>query len=83
MGTKYKVVPFVFNHTKFAADCRHKVVVGNLMGELVAVHAALTETTIACYLSGQEDNMKMQHFLAVCNALDPNPLNYFDLGEVF
>jgi len=27
--------------------------------------------------------MKMQHFLAVCNALDLNPLNYFDLGEVF
>jgi len=83
MTAKYKVFPFVFNHTKFASDCRHKMVVGNLTRELVASHAGITESTITYYLSGQEDNMKMQNFLAVCNALDLNPLNYFDLGEVF
>jgi DNA-binding Xre family transcriptional regulator len=80
MVTKWKVVPFVFNTTKFAQAIRmHIIGKGDLYAVEVAAIAGISDTTLSKMCSGLEDNCKMQTFLGICNALDLNPLDYIEL----
>lgn len=80
MVTKWKIVPFVFNSSKFAQAIRlHVMGKGDLYIEEVATVAGISDTTLGKLASGLETNCKMQTFLGVCNALDLNPLNYIEL----
>lgn len=82
MVTKWKVVPFVFNTTKFAQAIRmHIMGKGDLYAVEVAAIAGISSTTLSKMCSGIEDNCKMQTFLGICNALDLNPLDYIELSE--
>lgn len=80
MVTKWKVVPFVFNTSKFAQAIRlHTLGKSDEYVRTIAVTAGVSETTIGKMCSGLEDNCKMQTFLGICNALDLNPLDYLEL----
>jgi DNA-binding Xre family transcriptional regulator len=80
MVTKWKVVPFVFNASKFAQAIRmHIMGKGDLYTTEVAAVAGISDATLGKLASGLETNCKMQTFLGVCNALDLNPLDYIEL----
>jgi len=80
MVTKWKVVPFVFNTSKFAQAIRlHVMGKGDLYVTDIAEVAGISDTTLAKMCSGLESNCKMQTFLGICNALDLNPLDYIEL----
>ena len=80
MVTKWKVVPFVFNSSKFAQAIRlHILGKGDLYASEVSQVAGISDTTLSKLASGIETNCKMQTFLGVCNALDLNPLDYIEL----
>jgi len=80
MVTKWKIVPFVFNSSKFAQAIRmHVLGKGTLYAEEVATIAGISDTTLGKMASGLETNCKMQTFLGICNALDLNPLDYIEL----
>jgi DNA-binding Xre family transcriptional regulator len=80
MVTKWKVVPFVFNTSKFAQAIRlHVIGKSDLYIDEVAAVAGISDTTLGKLASGLENNCKMQTFLGVCNALDLNPLDYIEL----
>lgn len=80
MVTKWKIVPFVFNASKFAQAIRlHTLGRGDLYLEEVAEIAGISDTTLSNMASGLHNNCKMQTFLGICNALDLNPLDYIEL----
>jgi DNA-binding Xre family transcriptional regulator len=80
MSTRWKVVPFVFNASKFAQAIRlHILGKGDLYKVEVAAVAGVSDTTLSNLASGLENNCKMQTFLGICNALDLNPLDYIEL----
>lgn len=80
MATKWKVVPFVFNSSKFAQAIRlHVMGKGDLYVGEVAQVAGISYTTLGKMASGLEINCKMQTFLGICNALDLNPLDFIEL----
>lgn len=80
MVTKWKVVPFVFNSSKFAQAIRlHVLGTSDLYQTEIAAVAGISDTTLSKLASGLETNCKMQTFLGVCNALDLNPLDYIEL----
>lgn len=80
MTTKWKVVPFIFNSSKFAQSIRmHILGKGDLYANEVAAIAGISATTLGKMASGLETNCKMQTFLGICNALDLNPLDYIEL----
>jgi len=81
MTKTYKVVPMLFNSGKFALAIRLKIDKANVTKEDVAALANISDTTVASLASGLQDNPKMQTFLGICNALDLNPLDYFELAE--
>jgi len=82
MVTRWKVVSFVFNSSKFAQAIRlHILGKGDLYTSEVAQIAGISDTTLGKLASGLEDNCKMQTFLGVCNALDLNPLDYIELEQ--
>jgi DNA-binding Xre family transcriptional regulator len=80
MVTTWKVVPFVFNASKFAQAIRlHTLGKGDLYVSEIAAVSGISDTTLSKLASGLETNCKMQTFLGVCNALDLNPLDYIEL----
>jgi DNA-binding Xre family transcriptional regulator len=82
MATKWKIVPFVFNASKFAQAVRlHTLGKADVWVEEIAGVAGVSSTTIGKLASGLESNCKMQTFLGVCNALDLNPLDYIELEQ--
>jgi DNA-binding Xre family transcriptional regulator len=82
MVTKWKVVPFVFNTSKFAQAIRlHTLGKSDAFVSELAGVAGVSATTIGKMCSGLEDNCKMQTFLGICNALDLNPLDYIELDN--
>lgn len=81
MVTKIRSIPFIFAHVRFASDAREVMAVERYSIEVVAVVSGKSEAAIKSLLSAQHKNPEMQTFLGICNALDLNPINYFDLAE--
>jgi DNA-binding Xre family transcriptional regulator len=81
MVTKWKVVPFLFNAGKFGLAVRLKIDNVNITQEDVAGMAGISDTTVSRIASGLYNNIEMNTFLGICNALDLNPLDYLELGE--
>jgi DNA-binding XRE family transcriptional regulator len=80
--TKIRHLDMYFSAPRFARDCRHVMAVENYTQAEVAVAAGVSETTVMGMCSGLNPNPEMKTFLGIANALDLNPLNYFDLEEV-
>jgi DNA-binding XRE family transcriptional regulator len=82
MVTKIRHLDMYFAAPRFAADCRKVMAINNYQQNEVAAVAGVSETTVMGMCSGLNPNPEMKTFLGICNALDLNPLNYFDLEEV-
>lgn len=78
---KVKKIDFVFAAVRFAAHAREVMHIERYSMEIVAVVSGTSEPTVSAMLSGQHKNPEMKTFLGICNALDLNPINYFDLAE--
>lgn len=74
-------IPFIFAHVRFASEARAKMQLERYTLQEVAIVSGRSDATVLACLSGQHKNPEMVTFLGVCNALDLNPLNYFDLAE--
>lgn len=82
MVTKIRHLDMYFAAPRFARDCRYVMAVENYTLLEVGTVAGVSETTVMAMCSGQNVNPEMKTFLGIANALDLNPLNYFDLEEV-
>jgi len=81
MVNKSRSIDFIFRKNTFATDIvAARAELGYSQFE-VAKHLNVTESALGSYENALEDNLKMQHFLSVCNLYDLNPLHYFELGE--
>lgn len=81
MAITVRSIPFVYAHVRFASDAREVMHLERYSLEIVALVSGVSEATISALLSGQHKNPEMKTFLCLCNALDLNPINYFDLVE--
>jgi len=81
MTIEYKNIPMVFAHVRFASDAREKMHVNRFTTQEVAAWSGKSTAALKDLLSAQHKNPEMETFLAFCNALNLNPLNYFDLAE--
>lgn len=79
MVTKIRSVSMIFNHLRFANDCLACRLSLRLTTDDVGGLVGLDKSTIAKYESGKEDNMKINHFLALINVYDLDPRDYFEL----
>lgn len=81
MVTRTRIIPFKFNAIKLGNDIMIAKIHTGLSNADIAELCGIVSSAVARYERAEENNMKMQSFLAVCNALDLNPLNYFDLDD--
>lgn len=81
MVIKIRSIPFIFARVRFASDARAVIALERYTIEEVAVTSGFSTAACKDLLSAQHKNPHMQTFLAICNALDLNPINYFDLAE--
>jgi transcriptional regulator with XRE-family HTH domain len=82
MAIKIRHLDMYFAAPRFASDCRRVMAIENYTQLEVATVSGVSETTVTGICSGLNRNPEMKTFLGICNALDLNPLNYFDLEEV-
>jgi len=79
MVSRVRSVDMIFNHTRFGNDIlAHRLelkLTGDKIGELISID----KTQLYRYERGQEPNMKIKHFLEVCNLYDLDPREYFEL----
>lgn len=76
---RIRSVPMVFNHIRFGNDilaCRLEL---GLSGEAVAEIVGIEKSSIYKYEAGKEPSPKLRHFVAMCNAYDLDPREYFEL----
>jgi len=78
---KHVQIPFIFAQVRFASHARERIAVERYSVEEVAIVSGYSTAAVKDLLSGAHPNPHMQTFLAICNALDLNPVNYFDLME--
>lgn len=81
MVTRMRNIPFKFNAIKFGNEIMIAKIHTGLSNADIAELCGIVPSAISRYERAEEPNMKMQSFLAVCNALDLNPINYFDLDD--
>lgn len=81
MTKRIRSVDMVFNHIKFANDILARRAELQISGSDVMrlVSDKVDKTQIYRYERGEEKNMKMQNFLAICNLYDLDPRDYFEL----
>lgn len=82
MVNKVRFINFVFCKQKFATDiAAARAELGYTQREVAKSIGVITEAALGSYENALEDNLKMQHFLAVCNCYDLNPMHYFELEQ--
>lgn len=71
-------VKMQFNYVRFGTTIfQNRNELGMSQQEVAAI-VGLNAGTVSGYERG-EDNMKVQHFLAFCNAFDLDPRDFFEL----
>lgn len=78
MVNRTRSVPMIFNHVRFGARIFQERFDAGMTFAEVGELVGLNQSTIATYERG-EDNMKVQHFLALCNLYDLDPREFFEL----
>lgn len=76
---RIRSVAMVFNHVRFGNDILARRLELGLSGEQVAEIVEFEKSTIYKYERATEPSPKMRHFLAICNAYDLDPREYFEL----
>jgi hypothetical protein len=78
--TRVISIPFKFREFDFGADIRAKLIDLDLRLSDVDTLCDIGSGTTGKYANSEEDNMKMQSFLKICNGLDLDPRKYFELA---
>lgn len=81
MVTKYRVIPFVFNKFKFAQEITYAISVQKITIREIAEAADISPAAVKDLQTGKHANPEMKTWLGVCNALDLDPRNYFQLED--
>lgn len=81
MTTKHKNIPFVFDHENFAKAMDTVMTIDDITDEDLAGYIGLDHSTVNNYRHNRSSSWHplMKNFLAICNALDLDPRNYFEL----
>lgn len=79
MTKRIRSIPLVFDAVRFGNDVLAHRLEAGLTGEQVARIADMEKSVIFKYERGEEDNMKMQNFLKLCNVWDLDARDYFVL----
>jgi hypothetical protein len=80
MVNKTRSINMIFNHIRWANDvaaCRAELQITST--EAATLNGKVDGSQITRYERGEERNMKMQNFLALCNLYDLDPRVYFEL----
>ena len=81
MTHKLVKIDFVYAHVRFASHMRETMAVNRYTVEEIAVVSGYSSSSVKDMMSGAHPNPHMLTFLGICNALDLNPIDYFDLME--
>lgn len=81
MAKRIRSIKMVFSAVKFGNDIMARRLELGLTTKDIEELSGLNQTAVARYERGEEPNPKMQSFLAVCNAYDIDPREYFELAE--
>lgn len=79
MTKKVRSVSMIFNHQRFGNDILASRLEASIPATDTAVLTGLAITTVTRYERGEEPNMKIGHFLLLCNVYDLDPREYFEL----
>lgn len=79
MVTKYRVVPFVFCYSRFATDLNYWINFNSLTVADVAAAAEVSPACVSDFLTGRHYNFEIKSLLGICNALDLDPRDYWEL----
>jgi transcriptional regulator with XRE-family HTH domain len=79
MTKRIRSVPMVFNRARFGNDILAMRWELGLSQRAVGEMCELEGSLLSRYERGDETNMKMQNFLAICNVYDIDPREYFEL----
>ena len=81
MVTKYRVIPFVFNKVKFAQEITYAISVQGVTIAAIAAAADISPAAVKDLQQAKHVNHEMKTWLGICNALDLDPRNYFQLED--
>lgn len=76
---KERSIPMIFRATQFGTDVMAARAEMEVSQAVVAHHIGISASWVSDVENGNEVNMKMQNFLAMCNLFDLNPQDYFEL----
>lgn len=79
MVNRTRSIPMKFRAVNFGITCLAMRLELKLSGEQAAEMLPFDKSALFKYERGEEDNMKMQNFLALCNLYDLNPADFFEL----
>lgn len=79
MVKKYRVIPFVFRWHTFADAINQKIVDGGFTETDIAAVSGISATEINGLRRAMFRNMQLKTLLAVCNALDLDPREFWEL----
>ena len=80
MVNRTRSVPMVFRKIHFGNECLASRLELGLTQLDVQTLTGLSTAAISEYERGNQDNMHVGNFLALCNAYDLDPRDFFDLG---
>lgn len=79
MVNRTRSVPMVINVIRLGNDCLTRRLELGMTGHECAKLLPFDKTTLFTYERGEEPNMKVTNFLALCNLYDLDPREYFEL----
>lgn len=79
MVNRTRSVPMRFRAANFGITVLAMRVELGMSGDEAAQMLPFDKSALYRYEKGEEPNMKMQNFLALCNLFDLDPRNFFEL----
>ena len=79
MVNRTRSVPMRFRAVNFGITCLAMRLELGMSGEQASQLLPFDKSALYKYEKGEENNMKVQNFLALCNLYDLDPRDYFEL----
>lgn len=79
MVKKIKSIPMIFAIEAFKSDIEGAAIEHSMSLADVSELAGRTRSYLSKLIDDKRDNIEMDSFLSICNALDLDPRNYFVL----
>lgn len=79
MVNRVRSIPMIFRNVHFGNEILSRRIELQMSGEEAAELLPFDKTTLYKYERGDEENMKLQNFLALCNLYDLDPREFWEL----